>query len=324
MQVLVVGGAGYIGGHVTLDLLKHGHGVTVFDNLSTGCRENIPEKAHFVAGDLLQPAQLERLLAASRFEAVVHLAALKAAGDSMTDPEQYGHHNICGSISLLNQAARHGIRYFVFSSSAAVYGDPQYLPMDEKHRLEPTNFYGFTKLQFERQLAWFHRLRGMSYACLRYFNAAGYDADQAVKGLEINPKNLIPLVMEVATGRRKRLSVFGADYETADGTCIRDYIHVTDLADAHTRALNFLAEGGDPLTVNLGSEEGHSVLEVVRTAQQVTGRPIPYDLVGRRAGDPPSLLAAAGKARRILDWRARHSDLHHMLTTAWRVYRDRA
>ncbi|MDJ0837570.1 MAG: UDP-glucose 4-epimerase GalE [Acidobacteriota bacterium] len=320
MRVLVVGGAGYIGSHVVMDLLDNGHEVTVFDNLSTGHEINLFEEAHFVKGDMLIEEDLEGVLNAGEYDAVIHLAALKAAGDSMTDPETYAHHNICGSINLLNAVTRHGIRKFVFSSTAAVFGDPRYLPVDENHPVDPANFYGFTKLQFERQLAWFDKLRGMKFVSLRYFNAAGYDPDLRVKGLEVNPKNLVPVVMEVAMGTRKELMVFGSDFETRDGTGIRDYIHVSDLASAHTKALDYLAGGGDSLAVNLGSESGHSVLEVVQCAREVTGREIPYKLVDRREGDPACLYATSQHAQKVLNWKPVQSDLKSMIATTWNAY----
>ena len=208
-----------------------------------------------------------------------------------------------------------------FSSTAATYGEPAYQPVDEKHPLEPTNFYGFTKIQIEEHLDWFSRLRGMKYTCLRYFNAAGYDINGRVKGLEQNPKNLIPVVMEVAAGMREKLMLFGDDYETRDGTCIRDYIHVSDLARAHVAALDTLAGGGDNLTVNLGSEEGATVMEVVNTASRIVGKDIAYEIVGRREGDPASLVASAQKAQSLLNWKAQHSDLETLIRTSWELYK---
>ena len=324
MRVLVVGGAGYIGSHVVMNLLDDGHQVTVFDNLSTGLEVNLFEEAHFVKGDLLVQGELDALLAAADFDAVVHLAALKAAGDSMFEPEAYAHHNICGSIELLNSVVKAGIRKFVFSSTAAVFGDPTYQPIDEAHPLEPTNFYGFTKLQFERQLAWFAKLRGLSFVSLRYFNAAGYDPNGRVQGLEVNPKNLIPIVMEVATGARQRIDIYGSDYETRDGTCIRDYIHVNDLAAAHGRALDYLEAGGENLTVNLGSETGLTVLEVLQCARRVTGKELPHRMVGRREGDPPTLVASAKHARKVLDWEPKLSDLESLIRSTWDTYRKQS
>lgn len=320
MRVLVVGGAGYIGSHVVMDLLGKGHEVTVFDDMSTGLEINLFPEAQFVKGDILNPADLENLLALASFDAVIHLAALKAAGDSMFQPERFAHHNITGSLNLLNAVSKAGIRKFVFSSTAAVFGDPEYLPVDEHHPMDPTNYYGFTKLQFEGHLKWFAKLRDLNFVSLRYFNAAGYDPDLRVKGLEVNPKNLIPIVMEVAMGTRAQLQIYGSDYETRDGTCIRDYIHVNDLADAHTRALDHMAAGGEPAILNLGSETGSTVLEVVACARKITGKDIPYTLVDRRKGDPPQLVASAKTARAVLGWDAKLSDLENLIASTWRAY----
>jgi len=323
MHILVAGGAGYIGSHVVVDLLENGHQVTVFDDLSTGCEENLQESAHFVKGDIFEKGPLERLMTATQFDAVIHMAALKAAGDSMKEPEQYTRHNIEGSYRLLELAVRHNVKYFVFSSTATVYGDPQYLPMDEKHPLEPASFYGFTKLQVERQMAWYSQLRGLRFASLRYFNAAGYDAKGRVPGMERGTQNLIPVVMEFASGRRARLEVFGEDYETRDGTCIRDYIHVSDLARAHTKALAYLNEKNLDLLVNLGTETGYTVKEVLAAAEKVIGKALDVQITDRRPGDPPTLLADSGLARQLLNWAPEESDLHHMLTTTWELYRPR-
>ncbi|MDR0448181.1 MAG: NAD-dependent epimerase/dehydratase family protein, partial [Treponema sp.] len=228
MNILVVGGAGYIGSHVTRELLDRGHKVTVFDNLSLGLRENLFSEAEFIHGDILR---YEQLTAAMREnEAVVFLAAFKAAGESMVKPEIYSVNNISGTINLLNAASETGLRYIIFSSSAAVYGEPAYLPIDEKHPTNPENYYGFTKLEIEKFLFWYDKLKRIRYASLRYFNAAGYDVHGRIAGLEQNPANLLPVIMETACGIRKELSVFGNDYDTPDGTCIRDYIHVSDLA----------------------------------------------------------------------------------------------
>lgn len=320
LRVLVVGGAGYIGAHVVLELLAQGHWVTVFDNLSTGCLDNLPEEAHFVEGDVLVPGTLERLLEQAAFDAVIHLAGLKAAGESMTDPEGYGTHNIWGGMRLLHACTRAGIRLWVFSSSAAVYGDPAYLPVDEHHPCEPTNFYGYTKLAIERHLAWFEQLRDIRFVSLRYFNAAGYDTAGRVPGLERQPRNLIPIILETAKGWREQVAIYGDDYDTPDGTCVRDYIHVSDLAVAHGLALKYLVDGGPSLCCNLGSETGYSVRQVVAAADRICGRPISQRIDGRRLGDPPTLVATAALARERLGWQAKHSSLEHILSSAWSVY----
>jgi len=323
LNVLVVGGAGYIGAHVTLALLARGHRAVVFDNLSTGWECNLSGDAHFVLGDILDGDALDGVLSVGSFDAVVHLAALKAAGDSMDQPERYANHNILGSLRLIEKAIAHGASHFLFSSSAGVYGEPQYLPIDESHPLAPVNFYGFTKLEVERCLAWFSRLRNLRYGSLRYFNAAGYDPHGRVPGLDRDPKNLIPIVMEAALGRREVL-VFGDDYDTRDGSCVRDYVHVSDLADAHVLALERMACDNRDLVLNLGSETGHSVLEVIAAAERVVGRPIPHNFAVRREGDPATLVASAAKARELLGWTPRFSDLETMLAHTWPRYQQAA
>ncbi len=319
MNVLVAGGAGYIGSHVVLELLAAGHRVVVLDNLSTGHEINLFPAAHFAKLDLLDRAALMALFETSAFDAVVHLAALKAANDSMREPERYSHQNIIGSLNLIQAASSYGVRRFVFSSSAAVYGEPKYLPVDEDHPCRPENYYGFTKLQIEQQLAWFSRLRGMRCANLRYFNAAGYDVQGRVRGLEREPRNLIPIVLEVAAGLRSSLDIFGQDYDTPDGTCLRDYVHVSDLARAHVQALDYMAAHDRDLTLNLGSDLGLSVTEVLSMAEQVVGRPLPHAYVGRRHGDPARLVASSSRARTMLGWQPCHSSLETMITSAWKV-----
>ena len=319
-DILVVGGAGYIGSHVVKALRDAGRQPVVFDNLSTGLRENLFPEIPFIHGDLLIPEQVRAAMRGIR--SVIHLAALKAAGDSMLEPERYALHNLNGTINLLHAAGTAGVRHFVFSSSAAVYGEPQYLPLDENHPTEPANFYGQTKLQIEMLLNWFSRLRNMRYAGLRYFNAAGYDPDGEVRGLEKEPNNLLPLVLETLLGWRENLEVYGTDYDTEDGSCIRDYIHVSDLADAHLRALNFLEEHDGDLVVNLGTSRGISVLEILDAARKVSGMDLPLILSDRRPGDPAVVLASAEKAERLLDWSPAFSDVETILKTMLAAYRS--
>ena len=319
-DILVVGGAGYIGSHVVKALRDAGRQPVVFDNLSTGLRENLFPEIPFIHGDLLIPEQVRAAMRGIR--SVVHLAALKAAGDSMLEPERYALHNLNGTVNLLHAAGTAGVRHFVFSSSAAVYGEPQYLPLDENHPTEPANFYGQTKLQIEMLLSWFSRLRDMRYAGLRYFNAAGYDPDGEVRGLEKEPNNLLPLVLETLLGWRENLEVYGTDYDTEDGSCIRDYIHVSDLADAHLRALNFLEEQDEDLVVNLGTSKGISVLEILDAAKKVSGMDLPVILSDRRPGDPAVVLASAEKAERLLEWSPAFSDVETILKTMLAAYRS--
>ena len=319
-DILVVGGAGYIGSHVVKALRDAGRKPVVFDNLSTGLRENLFPDIPFIHGDLLIPEQVRAAMRGIR--SVVHLAALKAAGDSMLEPERYALHNLNGTVNLLHAAGTAGVRHFVFSSSAAVYGEPQYLPLDENHPTEPANFYGQTKLQIEMLLSWFSRLRNMRYAGLRYFNAAGYDPDGEVRGLEKEPNNLLPLVLETLLGWRENLEVYGTDYDTEDGSCIRDYIHVSDLADAHLRALNFLEEQDEDLVLNLGTSKGISVLEILDAAKKVSGMDLPVIHSDRRPGDPAVVLASAEKAERLLEWSPAFSDVETILKTMLAAYRS--
>jgi UDP-glucose 4-epimerase len=329
MNILIIGGAGYIGSHVAKEFLDRGHKVTVFDNLSSGLRENLFPEAAFVHGTILD---YPGLLAACRgsesasskqepFDAVVHLAAFKAVGESMLKPEKYSFNNINGTINILNAMAETGIKRIVFSSSAAVFGQPQYLPIDEKHPVNPESYYGFTKLEIERFMEWYDRLKSIRFASLRYFNAAGYDVKGRITGLEQNPSNLIPVIMEAAVGMRKELSIFGNDYDTRDGTCIRDYIHVNDLAAAHAMSLDYISKNDKSLTINLGSETGTTVLEILEAARRITGRPIPSNITGRRSGDPGVLTASSKLAKELLGWKADHSDIDSIIKSTWEVYK---
>ncbi len=319
MKILVVGGAGYIGSHVVYDLIDAGHQVTTFDNLSLGLRENIDARATFVKGDYRSATDLEQVFQQS-FDAVFHFGALKAAGDSMVEPERYADSNIAGTINLLGQMSKHNVKKIIFSSSAAVYGEPEYLPLDEAHSLKPINFYGYTKLAIEEILGWYSRLKGLSFAALRYFNATGYDISGRVKGKERDPNNLSPIVMEALAGERPGLTVYGNDYETPDGTCIRDYIHVNDLASAHIAAMNYLFEKNQSLTVNLGTGRGYSVLELIAAAEQAAGQKVQYTVGERRAGDAPELVADSSLARELLGWQPENSDMLTIMKSMVPVY----
>ncbi len=327
MNILVIGGAGYIGSHIVYELNDAGHQVTILDNFSTGLRENVDARATLVEGDMQDLTLLDRLLgsgdsgSAEKFDSVIHFAALKAAGESMEKPDLYTRANLIATMNLLNTMVRHDIKNFVFSSSAATYGSPEYLPIDEKHPQKPINYYGYTKLVIEQTMEWYSRLKGLRYAALRYFNAAGYDVKGRITGKEQNPANLLPIVMEVAAGSRPKMQVFGSDYPTRDGTCIRDYIHVNDLATAHVKAMEYLASENRDLTLNLATGEGFTVLEVIKEAEKVCGRPIPHDITGRRPGDPAELVAASGQARETIGWKASHSDLKQLVESMWNVYK---
>lgn len=319
MKVLVIGGAGYIGSHVVKEMMKAGHEVTVFDNLSSGLRCNLFPKNGFIYGNILIQADIEAAFAQG-FDAFVHLAAFKAAGESMEKPEKYSVNNITGTINIMNAAVKYGCKKMIFSSSAAVFGAPEYLPMDEDHPKNPENYYGFTKLEIERFMAWYDKLKGMRFAALRYFNAAGYDPDGEIRGLEQNPQNLLPRVMEVAAGMKEGMKVFGNDYDTRDGTCIRDYVHVTDLARAHVMALDYITKNDKSLTVNLGTEKGTTVKEIIEAARKITGKSIPAGEEARRPGDPASLYATSKLAKDLLGWEPKYSDVDTLVETTWKAY----
>lgn len=320
MKVLVIGGAGYIGSHVVKELMKNGHKVTVFDNLSSGLLQNLFKENDFIAGDILHKESLDAAFSRG-FDAFIHLAAFKAAGESMIVPEKYSVNNITGTLNILNSAVAHNCKYMVFSSSAAVFGEPQYLPIDENHPKNPENYYGYTKLSIEQFMGWYDKLKGLKFAALRYFNAAGYDPEGVIYGLEQNPANLLPVIMEVACGMREKMMIFGNDYDTRDGTCIRDYVHVTDLAIAHVKALDYIVKNNESLTVNLGSENGTSVTEMVESARKITGQKIPADYVERRPGDPACLVASAKFAAEKLNWKAQYSDIDTLIETTYKAYK---
>ena len=320
LQVLVVGGAGYIGSHVTQALLDAGHQPIVFDNLSTGLKTNLFPEVPFIQGDILFSAQIQQAL--QKMDAVIHLAALKATGESMQYPEKYAVNNLTGTINLLNATVKAGIAKIIFSSSAAVYGLPQYAPMDEKHPTHPISFYGYTKLEIEQLLHWYDRLRGLRSVSLRYFNAAGYDLQGRVKGLEQNSLNLFPIVMETIMGKREFVPVFGQDFDTPDGTGIRDYIHVNDLADAHVRALHYLEKENKSEVINLGASLGLSVMQVLQVSKDLSGMDFPVQIRPRRSGDPPIVVADSQKAHQLLDWQAQNSDIHSIVNTMLLAYRS--
>jgi len=330
VKILVTGGAGYIGGTVAGLLAESGHRPVVFDNLSHGKRDLLPTGVEFVEGELADRAALENLfIAASRqgqpFDAVLHFAALIEAGESMVRPEIYFRNNTASTLSLLEAILAHGPRRLVFSSTAAVYGEPESVPITEDARLLPTNAYGESKLLAEHMLAWLNRIHGLRYASLRYFNVAGAPEGPGgvTRGEAHEPEtHLIPLVLDVALGRRASIKVFGDDYPTPDGTCIRDYIHVSDLADAHLLALDAL-ETRDRLIFNLGNGQGFSVREVIESARRVTGHPIPAEVHPRRPGDPAVLIASSEKAIRELGWKPKYTQLDEIVHTAWIWHRKR-
>ena len=320
MKVLVIGGAGYIGSHVVKEMMKAGHKVTVFDNLSSGLRCNLFPENDFIYGNILIPSDLEAAFSQG-FDAFVHLAAFKAAGESMLLPEKYSVNNITGTINIMNAAVKFKCKKMIFSSSAAVFGAPEYLPMDEEHPKNPENYYGFTKLEIERFMGWYDKLKGLRFAALRYFNAAGYDPEGQIRGLEQNPANLLPRIMEVAAGLKPEIKVFGTDYDTRDGTCIRDYVHVTDLARAHVMALDYITKNDKSLALNLGTEKGTTVKEIIDAARKITGKEIPSQDVARRPGDPACLYTSSKLAKELLGWEPKYSDVDTLVKTTWEVYR---
>ena len=320
MKILVTGGAGYIGSHVVFELIDQGHNVTIFDDMSLGLNENIDPRAVFVKGSTLVESDLNAVCQ-SGFDGVVHLAAWKAAGESMIDPGKYANNNLNGTVNLINACERNGIKYFVFSSSASVYGMPKYLPLDEAHPLNPVNYYGETKLIIEKNLEWFSKLKGIRYAALRYFNAAGYDIQGRIRGREQNSQNLIPVAMEVACGIQDEMDVFGNDYSTKDGTGVRDYIHVNDLARAHVNAMNYIVEQDEDLVMNLGTGEGHSVFVVIKKIEEISGKTVKFNVVNRRPGDPDKVLAISKMANSLINWVPIHSDLDTLVHSTWKVYK---
>ena len=328
MRILVTGGAGYIGGTVAAALLSKGHSVLVYDNLSHGRRDLLPPGVDFVEGDIADRALLENLFKSAAaenkpFDAVLHFAALIEAGESMQKPEIYFRNNTASTLALLEAMLVCGVNKLVFSSTAAVYSEPEVVPIPETARLKPTNAYGESKLLVEQILAWFHRIHGFRYASLRYFNVAGAPEgpDGITRGEAHQPEShLIPLILDVALGRRDSIRIYGEDYPTPDGSCIRDYIHVSDLAEAHLLALEALegeAAGEMPLIYNLGNGHGFSVKEVIDSARRVTGHPIPAELHPRRPGDPAFLVASSEKANHELGWQPGYTQLDDILRTAW-------
>jgi UDP-glucose 4-epimerase len=319
VNVLVTGGAVYIGSVVVAQLLRAGHAVTVYDNLSKGHREAVDAHAQLVIGDIGDRPALDRLFTQTRFDAVMNFAASIEAGESMKFPEQFFRNNTANALTLLEAMLAHGVKKFVFSSTAALFGEPERTPINENDRLKPTNAYGESKLLVEQMLAWFNRIHGLRYASLRYFNAAG--ATETLGEAHDPETHLIPLILQVAAGTRPHISIFGTDYPTPDGTCIRDYIHVVDLAEAHVLALHAL-ERESRLIFNLGNGRGFSVREVIAAAREVTGHPIPAVESPRRPGDPAVLVASSEKIMRELGWKPQFADLKTIIRTAW-TYQER-
>ena len=317
MRLLVLGGAGYIGSHTAVELLESGHDVVIVDSLVTGYEAAVPEGAIFYQGDIRGYDFLNSLFKKEAIDAVIHFAAFSLVGESVTDPLKYYENNLYGTKVLLKAMIDNGVNKIVFSSTAATYGEPENIPILEDDRTCPTNPYGETKLAMEKMMKWSANAYGLKYVSLRYFNACGAHKSAKI-GEAHNPEShLIPLVLQVPNGKRESVSIYGTDYDTPDGTCIRDYIHVTDLAKAHILAVEYLMKGGVSNVFNLGNGVGYSVREVIETARKVTGHPIPAVEIPRRAGDPARLVASGEKAKAILGWKPEITELEDIIRSAW-------
>ncbi|MCI7350147.1 MAG: UDP-glucose 4-epimerase GalE [Ruminococcus sp.] len=322
MAILVLGGAGYIGSHTALELVKAGNEVVIADNLVTGYRKAIPEGAKFYEGDLRDSDFLDNLFHQEKIDAVIHFAAYSLVGESVTNPLKYYDNNLYGTKVLLEAMVKNNVGKIVFSSTAATYGEPENIPILESDRTCPTNPYGETKLAMEKMFKWTAEAHGLRYVSLRYFNACGADESGTI-GEAHNPEShLIPLILQVPNGKRETISIYGTDYDTPDGTCIRDYIHVTDLAQAHILAVQYLNNGGESDIFNLGNGVGYSVREVIETARKVTGHPIPATETSRRAGDPARLVASSEKAKSVLGWKPVHDSLEEIIASAWNWHKN--
>ncbi len=318
MAILVCGGAGYIGSHAVHALIEKGEQVVIVDNLQTGHRGALNPKAKFYEGDIRDASVLDKIFTENKVEAVIHFAANSLVGESMEKPLLYFNNNVYGMQVLLEAMVRHGVDKIVFSSTAAVYGEPKSVPIHEDDETCPTNTYGETKLTMEKMMKWVSRANGVRYVSLRYFNAAGALPDGSIGEDHATETHLIPLILQVPTGRRDHITVFGDDYPTPDGTCLRDYIHVVDLADAHVLALEYLRKGGASDIFNLGNGQGFSVKEMIAAAEKATGRSIKVEIGARRAGDPAQLIASSEKARSVLGWKPQFTDVEQVIGTAWR------
>lgn len=321
MTVLVTGGAGYIGSHTVKELLRKRYEVIILDNLSTGHRELVPG-GHFIQADLRSPEEVKRVCSNYKIDAVMHFAALIQVGESCADPHKYYLHNLFSTMNLLEAMLKSGIKYFIFSSSAAVYGKPQEIPIKEEHPLQAINPYGASKFMIERILPDYDRAYGLKYVSLRYFNAAGADPEGQLGEWHQPETHLIPNILLHILGRNPDFQIFGNDFPTEDGTAIRDYVHVTDLARAHVLALEKLQSENQSQVINLGSSRGHSVLEVIRVAEKITGKKVGLRFGPRRSGDVPVLLASSQKAETRLGWKSQHSDLEFIIETAWNWHKN--
>jgi len=322
MSILVCGGAGYIGSHAVYQLVKAGEEVVIVDNLQTGHQRAINPAAKFYQGDIRDAKILDKIFTENKIEAVIHFAANSLVGESVEKPLMYFNNNVYGMQILLESMVRNGVDKIVFSSTAATYGEPEKIPIEENDRTQPTNPYGESKLIMEKMMKWVSRANGVRFVSLRYFNAAGAVEDGSI-GEDHHPEtHLIPLILQVPLGKRDHIIIFGDDYPTPDGTCLRDYIHVLDLADAHILALNYLRNGGESNVFNLGNGQGFSVKEMIVAAEKVTGQKIKTEMGTRRAGDPAQLIASSDKAKKILKWNPQFADVEKVIETAWTWHKN--
>ena len=322
MAILVCGGVGYIGSHRVYQMVEKCEGVIIVDKLQRGHPDAVNPKAKFYEGDIREAAVLDKIFTENEIDAVVHFAANSLVGESMTNPLKYFNNNVYGMQVLLEAMVRHGVDKIVFSSTAATYGEPERIPIMEDDRTEPTNPYGQSKLIMEKMMKWVSLANGIRYVSLRYFNAAGAIEDGSI-GEDHNPEtHLIPLILQVPLGKREHITIFGDDYPTPDGTCLRDYIHVLDLADAHVLAVDYLRKGGESNIFNLGNGQGFSVKEMIEAAEEATGHDIKVEIGQRRAGDPAQLIASSEKARSVLGWKPRFTDVRAVIGTAWKWHQQ--
>ncbi len=322
MTVLVLGGAGYIGSHTVYELIDQGEDVVIVDNLETGFKEAVHPLARFYQGDIRNREFIDSVFDKEKIDAVIHFAANSLVGESMINPLKYYDNNLCGTKVLLESMIAHEVKKIVFSSTAATYGEPDRVPILETDRTEPTNTYGETKLSMEKMIKWVDKAHGLKFVSLRYFNACGAHKSGKI-GEAHNPEShLIPLILQVPNGKREAINVYGDDYDTKDGTCIRDYIHVTDLASAHILAVKYLMEGKESNIFNLGNGVGFTVNEVIEAARKVTEAPIPAVVSPRRAGDPAQLIASSEKAKSILGWKPQFEDIEEIIASAWKWHKD--
>ena len=322
MKILVLGGAGYIGSHTVYELIDAGHQVVIVDNLVTGFKEAVHPEAKFYEGDIRDKAFLDSVFEQEKIDGVIHFAASSQVGESMVHPLKYYSNNLCGTEVLLESMVEHGIDKIVFSSTAATYGEPESIPILESDRTNPTNCYGETKLAMEKMFKWCSKAYNIRFVSLRYFNACGAHPNGKIGEAHDPETHLIPLILQVPNGKRADIKIYGDDYDTKDGTCVRDYIHVNDLAQAHILAMEYLAKSGNSNVFNLGNGVGFTVKEVIDVARTVTNHAIPATIEERRAGDPSVLIASSERARNILGWKPKYDDLETIISTAWNWHKE--